>query len=363
MNMVTKNICFFNSCKAWGGGEKWHYDIAVRLKNKNYNITLITNKKSKLFYKAVNSDIKVKSINISNLSFLNPFKILKISRLFKKYSINTVILNLPSDLKVAGLAAKISGVNNIIYRRGSAIPVKNSFLNRFLFQKIITKIIVNSNETKRTLLVNNPKMIDDNKIKLVYNGIDLKKYDSIASKIYNSSNNEIILGSAGRLSKQKGQKYLIDIANKLKLKKINFKLLIAGDGELNNELHSYAKKMNVEDVVVFLGFVENIKSFMNSIDVFLLTSLWEGFGYVIVEAMACNKPTVAFNVSSNPEIITDNETGFLISDFDIDKFTDKIELLINHKELREKFGNKAREIVEKRFVTENTVEQIEQILN
>ncbi len=363
MDVATKNICFFNSCKAWGGGEKWHYDIAVRLKNKNYNITLITNKNSELFHKTVSSNIPTISIKISNFSFLNPFKILKISRLFKKHSINTVILNLPSDLKAAGLSAKIAGVNKIIYRRGSAIPVKNSFLNRLLFRKIVTEIIVNSNETKRTLLVNNPNMIDENKIKLVYNGIDLKKYDRTTSKIYKRTNNEIILGSAGRLSKQKGQKYLIDIAKKLKSKNINFKILIAGEGELNNELRSYAKKLKVENEVVFLGFVENIKSFMNSIDIFLLTSLWEGFGYVIVEAMACNKPVVAFNVSSNPEIITDNETGFLINNFDIDKFTDKIELLINNKELREKFGNKARTIVEKRFEIENTVKRIEQIVN
>ncbi|RLD63960.1 MAG: glycosyltransferase family 1 protein [Bacteroidetes bacterium] len=362
MEKEENNICFFNSCKAWGGGEKWHYDIAVRLLNKNHNIILVTNNNSELYYKAVNSNIPTISIKISNFSFLNPFKILKISRLFKNHLINTVILNLPSDLKAAGVAAKLAGVNNIIYRRGSAIPIKNSFLNRFLFKKIITQVIVNSNETKNTLNANNPNMIDEKKVKLVYNGIDLKKYDKTTSKIYTKANNEIILGSAGRLSKQKAQKYLIEIAKKLKSKNINFKLLIAGDGELNNELRTYAKKLQVENEVVFLGFVENIKTFMNSIDIFLLTSLWEGFGYVIVEAMACKKPTVAFNVSSNPEIIADKETGFLIDDFNIDEFTDKIDLLINDNELREKFGNKAREIVEKRFEIDNTVKQIEQIL-
>ncbi|MBE9468694.1 MAG: glycosyltransferase [Bacteroidetes bacterium] len=363
MENVTKNICFFNSCKAWGGGEKWHYDIAILLQKKKYSITLITNKHSELYNRAVNSNIQTISIKISNLSFLNPIKLLKISRLFKKHSSNTVILNLPSDLKAAGIAAKIAGVENIIYRRGSAIPIKNSFLNRFLFKKIITEVIVNSNETKKTLNANNPNMIDEKKIKLVYNGIDLKKYDKTISKIYKKENNEIILGSAGRLSKQKAQKYLIDIAGKLKLKNINFKLLIAGDGELKSELVAYAKKLNVENEVVFLGFVENIKTFMNSLDIFLLTSLWEGFGYVIVEAMACKKPTVAFNVSSNPEIIADKKTGFLIDNFDIDEFTEKIELLICDEKLREKFGNEARELVEKKFQIDNTFMQIEKILN
>ena len=140
MEKEENNICFFNSCKAWGGGEKWHYDIAVRLLNKNHNIILVTNNNSELYYKAVNSNIPTISIKISNFSFLNPFKILKISRLFKNHLINTVILNLPSDLKAAGVAAKLAGVNNIIYRRGSAIPIKNTFLNRFIFKNIVTSI-------------------------------------------------------------------------------------------------------------------------------------------------------------------------------------------------------------------------------
>ena len=361
--MKTKTICFFNSCKAWGGGEKWHYEMSVRLSKRGYNTIVITNKKSELYFKIRNEDLKLHNIKISNLSFLNIFKIIKIAGILKKEKVDTIIINLSADLKVAGLAAKLAGTKNIIYRRGSAIPVKNTFLNRFLFQYIITEIIANSEETKRTILKNNLNLIDENKISVVYNGIDIEKYDKFKSEIvYQRKNGEIILGNAGRLVKQKGQGYLIEIAKKLKEKQINFKLLIAGEGKLKNELEQYAKELGVEKEVIFLGFIENIKGFMETIDLFLHTSLWEGFGYVIVEAMASKKPVIAFNVSSNPEIIENNKTGFLIKDKDLDEFVEKIEFLAGDTELRNKFGKNAREKVEAVFNIERSLQNVEKII-
>ena len=118
----------------------------------------------------------------------------------------------------------------------------------------------------------------------------------------------------------------------------------------------------VENEVIFLGFVENIKTFLNSIDIFLLTSLWEGFGYIIVEAMALKKPVIAFNVSSNPEVVENNKTGFLVKYKDINTFVRKVEYLINNKELRDKFGLAGRKNVETIFTFEKTLKNVEEIL-
>ncbi|GAH13428.1 unnamed protein product, partial [marine sediment metagenome] len=180
-----------------------------------------------------------------------------------------------------------------------------------------------------TILSRNPELIETKKIKVVYNGIDIDKYDKLAvPPLYLKKRGEIILGNAGRLVRQKAQNYLIDIAHALKQKGYKFKILIAGEGKLEKELKAYAKKMEVEKEVVFLGFVENIKAFMTSIDVFLLTSLWEGFGYVIIEAMICKKPVVAFDISSNPELVEDNRTGFLVENQNMNVFIQKIETLM-----------------------------------
>src|SRR5690606_34927610 len=121
----------------WGGGEKWHSDAILYLQDKKYSVFFCGQKRSAIV-KKLTYKVPIFTIHISNLSFLNPYKYLNLIRLFKKYRTHTVILCLPIDVKVAGVAAKLAGVQNIIYRRGSAIPVKNSWYNRFLFSKIIT---------------------------------------------------------------------------------------------------------------------------------------------------------------------------------------------------------------------------------
>ncbi len=362
-NKKEKNtICFFNTAKTWGGGEKWHFDISNYLAYKNFDILVGTRKKSHLHQKIIMQ--KHFNIKIHNLSFLNPFKILRIAKFFKHHNIKTLIVNLPSDLKVASLAAKLAGVDQVIYRRGSAIPIRNSALNRFIFKFLVDEIIANSYETKRTILQNNKRLFNPAKIHVIYNGINLESYDNLnTSLLYERNSNELILGNVGRMVKQKAQKYLIDIAEILKKYNIDFKILIAGSGKLENELKRYAKKKNVQDKIVFLGFQSNIKSIMNSIDIFLLPSLWEGFGYVIIEAMACSKPIIAFNVSSNPEIISNNETGYLIEPFKLNSFVEKILLLNNNKELIKQMGNKGRNKVEEQFEYKKSLEQVLDIIN
>ncbi len=361
--MNNKTVCFFNSARTWGGGEKWHYDISVRLHKKGYQTLVITNKKSALHSRIILTGQKVINIRISNLSFLNPFKLLLLRKIFIREKIHVIILNLSADLKVAGIAAKIAGIPRIIYRRGSAIPVKNRWLNRIIFKNIVTDVIANSEETKKTVLQNNPGIFPSEKIKVIYNGIEFSDYfPGTEKRLYNRDSNEIILGNMGRLVYQKGQKYLIEIAAELKKSNPEFKILIGGDGPLRKELSSYAEKLNVTDKVIFLGFIENAVEFMNSIDIFLLTSLWEGFGYVIAEAMICKKPVVAFNCSSNPELIQENKTGFLVEPGNIKEFTEKLEILIKDRALRSAFGEQGYLKATKQFAVERIINELENFL-
>jgi glycosyltransferase involved in cell wall biosynthesis len=356
-------ICFCNSVVSWGGGEKWHYEMAMRLHSKNQPVMVMTNSNSEIRNRLKNSTIPVINFRITNLSFLNPFKILMVAWAIKKAKINTIILNLSTDLKVAGIASKLAGVPNVVYRRGSAIPIRNTFLNRFLFKYIVDEIIANSEETMRTILSRNPNLFDEKKIKIIYNGINLQKFDSQESEnIYTRKGDEIIIGNAGRLVKQKGQKYLIELALRLKNHGINFKIIIAGEGKMENELRNLVKKNNLEDRIEFIGFVEDMKSFMQSVDIFVLSSIWEGFGYVLVEAMACSKPVVAFRISSNPEVVEDNVTGFLTDALDISMMTEKVLYLVKNREIRERMGIAGRRRVEEVFTFNKTLENVEAML-
>ena len=357
-------ICFFNSVRTWGGEEKWHYEMAKRLHEKGMPVLVYTNSISELNKRTHLAGIPNYHLRINNLSFLNPFKIIRLGLHFRNLKIKTIVLNLPADLKTAGIAARFAGVPHIIYRRGIAIPIRNSILNRILFKHVIHQVIANSEETRRTILSRNPRLISEDRIRIIYNGIDLKVFDEAkVSFSYQREQDEILIGNVGRLVKQKGQKYLIDLAMKLKEKDLNFKILVAGEGKMETELANLVAKNKLQEQFKFVGFVNDIKGFMKAIDIFVLTSSWEGFGYVLVEAMACHVPVVAFEISSNPEIVDHENTGYLVPLSDKDAMAEKVSLLMGDEQLRLTFGREGRRRVEDYFSFERTQECFEKLLS
>ncbi|MFO7370677.1 MAG: glycosyltransferase [Bacteroidales bacterium] len=349
--------------KTWGGGEKWHFETASALKNKGHNITLLAYAGKDLFRKSQAAGIKTMPVSVSNLSFLNPFCLLRLYFLFRREKPDIVVLNSSSDIKTSGVAARLAGIRHIVFRRGSAIPVRNTRLNRLLYRYVITHIIANSEETKRTILQHNKLLFPADKISVIYNGINLSQLDALpAGKLYQKNAEELVIGNMGRMVAQKGQQYLIEMARILSKKDFRFKILIAGTGQMKDSLKQMAIESGVEDKIVFLGFVENAKAFMESIDIFALPSVWEGFGYVLVEAMACRKPVVAFQVSSNPEIIADSATGYLVAPLNVQEFCIKLEELGRNRELRNQFGTAGRKRAEALFDHEKSQQLVESLL-
>lgn len=347
------NICFVNTTKEWGGGEKWHLENAIILKKRGENVSVITNKNSILQQRALKNNVSHFIINSGNLSFLNPFKILHLVRYFNTNNTDAVILNGPNDLKLAGIAAKIAGVRKIVYRRGIGVPIKNKLLNRLLLKRVVTQIIANSESTKNLILKNLNQVIPEKKIVIIYNGFDFSDKD-IDQKQPSLSKSKIVLGNAGRLSKEKGQHYLIELAIRLKQENANFEIQVAGTGELFDDLKNKIEEQNLNEQVKLVGFKEDVPSFMKGLDIFLLSSVIEGFGFVLIEAMSQKLPVVAFKTGSIPEIVDDGKTGFITEAGDVDAFYNAVVKLMNSKQLRESFGEYGYQLAESKFNIQKT---------
>jgi glycosyltransferase involved in cell wall biosynthesis len=272
-------------------------------------------------------------------------------------------MNLPADLKSGGIAAKLAGVKNIIYRRGMPHPLRNTWLNRFLFQKVLTKVIVNSEEIGRSLAQGNESWFPKEKMILIYNGIDVDATFDTSKVLYKKHNNEFVIGNAGRLTSQKGQNYLIEMAELLKSQNVKFHLLIAGEGELKSSLQEQIKSKNLQKYVTLLGHVTDMSSFMNSLDIFVFPSLFEGSANTLIETLYYKKPVIAFNVSSNPEIIQHRVNGLLASAFDSKDLTKCVLELINSKELREEFVKNGDIILKEKFNNKKIMQIIENTIN
>ena len=358
------NICFVNTTKSWGGGENWHFEATKHLSLKNPDTLIVTILNSELDKKVKTSRLKVENITIGNLSFLNILKLIRLAIIFKNNNISTVVINSSEDMKAAGLAAKFARVKNIIYRRGSAIPIKNKLINRLYFKHVITNVLANSKETKKTINFHNKKLFPKNKITVIPNGLKTKEFlNSEFEPYYISKNEEFVIGNLGRMVEQKNQLFLLKVLKNLIEKGHNTKLIIGGTGKLEQQIKNEALKLQIQDSVIFIGFVENPKNLMMSLDVFLLPSLWEGFGYVIAEAMLCKKPVIAFNTSSNPEIIDNNVTGYLTAINSVEETTNFIEMFIKKKELIDEMGVKGQKKIINEFDLHLVLNKIEQYLN
>ena len=356
-----KTICFFNTTKSWGGGEKWHLETCTHMANQGYTVFFITNKNSELYKKLEHSKINHVGLNITNLSFINPITLYKVFKILKKNRVDTILINLSRDLKIAGLTSKLAKVSRIIYRRGSAIPIKNSILNRYYFKHIVTDILANSKATKKTVLKNNRFLFPKEKIKIIYNGIDVDEFNAKPfSTIYKKqSKEEIVITSLGRLEVEKNHTFLISVSKELKKRNVPHKILIGGDGSLKTELIQLSKENGVENHVKFFGFISNPKDILHSGDLFMLPSLWEGFGYVLAEAGLCKKPVIAFDTTSIPEIIDNGINGYVVEPNNVNAVADKIVLLKKEAHLRKKLGETGYDLAIQNFDNRKILKSIE----
>jgi len=162
---------------------------------------------------------------------------------------------------------------------------------------------------------------------------------------------EIIVLSVQRLVKRKGVEHLLYAIHSVVRENSRIKFLVAGKGPERSKLVELAKKLEITDRIIFLGFVdsEELPKYYSVCDIFVLHSLYENFGIALVEAMACGKPVISTKVGAIPEIIENGKTGLLVEPKNPEQLAQAILKLANNAYLRKKMGEEGRKKVEKEY--------------
>jgi glycosyltransferase involved in cell wall biosynthesis len=196
--------------------------------------------------------------------------------------------------------------------------------------------------------------IDTSKVRIVPNGVDTEKFkptnEFVAVKHNFGLGDEPCVLFVGSLISRKGLPFLIEAAKRVVKQKANTKFVIVGDGPLKNHLIDSLKSANLSENFVFLSKLneETLVSLYNSVDVFALPSIQEGQGIVLLEAQACSKPVVAFDIGGVNEAVKNGETGLLVELGNTDAFAESLQKLLADRALRNNMGRAGR-----KFVTEN----------
>ena len=166
----------------------------------------------------------------------------------------------------------------------------------------------------------------------------------------------LVVGTVGWLLPIKGPMYLLKAMGSVWQDRAETTLAFVGKGDLKAELGAQACQMGVSDRVKFLGWRDDIPEIMQILDVFVLPSLNEGMGRVLVEAMASGKPVVGSRVGGVPDLVKHGENGFLVEPGDKNGLSAAIEKLLTDKTVRDQMGEKGR-MMAQAFSVENMVEK------
>jgi glycosyltransferase involved in cell wall biosynthesis len=166
----------------------------------------------------------------------------------------------------------------------------------------------------------------------------------------------VLIGGAGRLTTQKGFTYALQAFKRIEREFPEAHLLIAGDGPLNMPLKAEARQLGLARRVHFLGWRTDIPNVLAGLDVFVMPSLWEGFGLVLLEAMAQALPVVGSAVSAIPEIVAHGETGLLVPPRDPDALADALRTLLRDPALMRHLGMLGEDRLERMFGADAMIE-------
>jgi glycosyltransferase involved in cell wall biosynthesis len=139
------------------------------------------------------------------------------------------------------------------------------------------------------------------------------------------------------------------------------KFIIAGDGISRAEFDGLINRLGLGENVLLLGWREDIPELLAVMDVFVLTSLWEGLPISVLEAMAASRPVIATDTGAVAEVITEAQTGFLVQPRDMDLMAQKLLVLLNDEQLRKLVAGRARDSLGDNFTVENMVRDTESL--
>ncbi len=263
----------------------------------------------------------------SRISYLTIFfwNFFKLKNLINKEVPDFLIIHLMTSLPIF-LSTFFNSKTKVILRI-SGLPRIN--IIRYLFWKIYAKKIYKVTcPTKKTYdFLIKKKIFDKQKIFILSDPIiDMKEFSlkKRESNNFVSPFKQKYLISIGRLTKQKNFELLINFFFKLSDKYSKFELVIIGEGEDELKLKNLSKKLNIEKKVHFIGYQKNVFKYLKNAECFILTSLWEDPGFVIVEAALSNIPIISSNCPNGPrEIIEKN--GYLFQNNNLESLLKKFD--------------------------------------
>jgi glycosyltransferase involved in cell wall biosynthesis len=304
----------------------------------------------------------VKELESSGISFqclglkknYNPMSFVKVMRYLKNNKVDVVIThgNYRLISRTSAILTQVPAVLHVEHNVSDYKKIYHVLANRSL--TIFTdKIICISENARRSLLqIEKPR---PDKVVVIPNGLNTERFKNPRNntKVKNDTKR---VGIVGRFADQKGHIYFVDAAARIvrAYKKVEF--IFVGDGPLRMMIEKKVKEMGIDKYCHFLGVRSDVDALLQSFDVFVLSSLWEGLPISLLEAQYFGIASVVTAVGGNCEVIRNEYNGLLVEPKDSHALAAAILRLLNDDKLRNELGLRGKEVFEEKFTIERMAE-------
>lgn len=346
-----QKIFFYTDTPIYGGAERHMLLLAKKLNKEKYRVSLVCGK-----YKQLNewckqwkdAGLAAHRLNVTHKH--DPRHHFQFKKLLKKEHPKLVHIHLwnPGGCRYA-FSAIDKRSTKIVSTEHDPFPL--SGLKKSIKKQCIRKTdhtITVSEANKQLNIQLYPEL--KGKISTIHNGIDLEAFERplrtfstqhrerVREELFHASSEEFVILSIAELHPRKGLKYLIEAYAEIEQKEPKTKLVIVGDGPERKTLEKLIKKLKLENKVLLPGKQENISQILKSAQLFVLPSVKEAFGLVVLEAMAAQIPIVATRVGGIPEIVENTKSGELVEPANYRALAEKIMNVMDNNALMQKLA-------------------------
>jgi glycosyltransferase involved in cell wall biosynthesis len=264
------------------------------------------------------------------------------------------------------LAARAAGAKLVLHEHFAdpRMPAYQALADRLLRARTDAAIAVS--RSTRDFLVNE-RSVPADRVRVIWNGAPLDEFAPVprerALKVRRDlalPEHALVVGTIGRLNAQKGHRFLLDAAALLLPRRPEARVLVAGDGDLMVDLRRQATELGLADRVVFAGHRTDVPDLLGALDVFCISSLYEGTPLALFEAMAAGKAVVSTSVDGCREVLEDGVTGLLVPPGDAASLAGALDRVAADAALRDGLGRRALE-ASKRYDVKTCVEEMQRL--
>ncbi|MFH1421835.1 MAG: glycosyltransferase family 4 protein, partial [Planctomycetota bacterium] len=282
----------------------------------------------------------------------------KISEEVRKGKFDIIHMHDSHSHWLGACASFISGrPHKVVSRRVDFSIKRHGFGLSVLKYKYFADTYITVSEAVRKALLHDG--IPQDRIHNVYSGVEMQKQNKNKielKRLLRVGENEIIIGAVGSLVWHKGYEILIYAAASVVKRFPDVRFVIFGDGPLYNSLTELINKLQLSEKVILTGFIEEAQDYISALDVYVSSSIMEGLGTSLLDALVFSKPVAASAAGGIPEIIENNKTGLLVPVGSPEALAEAICSLISNSTLSRILGEAGRELVKERFSAEKMVE-------